>query len=68
MIYFTSLLFVSLMAAEPKKECVRWTWYGDVYNRTVICLQWRDKSNNEKDKNDRSNNSSSRNTNRSSTN
>ena len=24
-------------------ECVRWTWHGDVYNRTVICLEWRDK-------------------------
>ena len=25
------------------RECVRWTWYGDVYNRTVICLEWREK-------------------------
>lgn len=24
-------------------ECVRWTWTGDVYNRKVICLEWRKK-------------------------
>jgi hypothetical protein len=26
-----------------KPECVRWTWSGDVYNRKVICLEWRKK-------------------------
>jgi len=25
----------------PEWECVRWTWVGDVYNRRVICLEWR---------------------------
>ena len=24
-----------------KPECIRWTWSGDVYNRKVICLEWR---------------------------
>jgi hypothetical protein len=24
-----------------KPECIRWTWGGDVYNRKVICLEWR---------------------------
>ena len=27
----------------PDWECVRWTWTGDVYNRTVVCLEWRKK-------------------------
>ena len=43
MLYLTSLLFASLMITEPKQECVRWTWTGDVYNRVVVCLEWRDK-------------------------
>jgi len=21
--------------------CKKWTWSGDVYNRKVICLEWR---------------------------
>jgi hypothetical protein len=25
----------------PEWECVRWTWTGDVYNRRVVCLEWR---------------------------
>ena len=25
----------------PEWECVRWTWTGDVYNRKVVCLEWR---------------------------
>jgi hypothetical protein len=27
---------------DPPK-CIRWTWTGDVYNRTVVCLEWRKK-------------------------
>ena len=39
-------ILVLALAQEPVKkwpewECVRWTWTGDVYNRTVICLEWR---------------------------
>jgi hypothetical protein len=37
------LLVVSISSSAARLECVRWTWYGDVYNRTVICLEWRDK-------------------------
>jgi hypothetical protein len=38
----------------PTHECVRWSWTGDVYNRKVICLEWREKNNNQQkgDKND----------------
>lgn len=45
------LLLVLALTKEPdiKKwpewECVRWTWSGDVYNRKVICLEWRKREN-----------------------
>ena len=40
-----SVLLISLTLAyvKPEYECVRWTWTGDVYNRKVICLEWRKK-------------------------
>jgi hypothetical protein len=38
------LLVLPLQAAQPRWECVRWTWTGDIYNRKVICLEWRDKT------------------------
>ena len=28
---------------EPPPRCIRWTWSGDVYNRTVVCLEWHKK-------------------------
>jgi len=28
---------------EPPPRCIRWTWTGDVYNRTVVCLEWHKK-------------------------
>jgi hypothetical protein len=43
------LATVAIMAAviipssAARWECVRWTWSGDVYNRKVVCLEWRDK-------------------------
>jgi hypothetical protein len=30
---------------SPERECVRWSWTGDVYNRKVVCIQWRKKEN-----------------------
>jgi len=27
--------------ANGTAECVRTAWIGDVYNRTVICIEWR---------------------------
>lgn len=27
--------------ANGTAECVRTAWIGDVYNRTVICVEWR---------------------------
>jgi hypothetical protein len=37
------LMLVSIPASATRYECVRWTWYGDVYSRKVVCLEWRDK-------------------------
>ena len=31
--------------------CKRWTWVGDVYNRKVICLEWREEKLNKDGKN-----------------
>lgn len=25
---------------RDRPQCLRWTWSGDVYNRTVWCLEW----------------------------
>jgi hypothetical protein len=27
----------------PEWECIRWTWTGDIYERRVVCLEWRKK-------------------------
>ena len=38
------LLVICIPSSSTARwECVRWTWTGDVYNRTVVCLEWRDK-------------------------
>ena len=37
------LLMISISSSAAKWECVRWTWTGDVYNRVVTCLEWRDR-------------------------
>lgn len=39
-------MFAAIFAAHmfvKMPECIRWTWSGDVYNRKVICLEWRKK-------------------------
>ena len=51
MLLLAFLISSSSLAKEPdvKKwpewECVRWTWTGDVYERRVICLEWRKREN-----------------------
>jgi len=38
------LLPLLLLAGDTEKaeyRCVRWTWTGDVFNRKVVCLEWR---------------------------
>jgi len=41
--YLLLLLLVNTPVEASKIECVRWTWSGDVYNRKVVCLEWREK-------------------------
>ena len=48
--YVLLLLLVLLPAEAARIECVRWKWYGDVYNRTVVCLEWRDRDAQKADK------------------
>jgi hypothetical protein len=26
---------------SEEMKCVRWSWTGDVYDRKVICLEWK---------------------------
>ena len=42
--------FLALYLYVQKPECVRWTWSGDVYNRKVICLEWRKENKNKEGK------------------
>jgi len=37
-------------SSEDRLTCIRWSWTGDVYNRKVICLEWRDEKQNKKGK------------------
>ena len=37
------LVGVTIPSTAARYECVRWTWSGDVYNRKVVCLEWRDR-------------------------
>ena len=41
--YILLLLLVFVPAEAARMECVKWAWTGDVYNRKVVCLEWRDK-------------------------
>ena len=35
---------------SPLPLCKKWTWSGDVYNRKVICLEWREENKNKEGK------------------
>lgn len=37
------LVGISIPSTAARWECARWTWSGDVYNRKVVCLEWRDR-------------------------
>ena len=37
------MLVVIIPSSAARMECVRWSWTGDVYNRKVVCLEWRDR-------------------------
>ena len=44
-----TMLVVVVPSSAAKRECVRWTWTGDVYNRVSVCLEWRDRDSPRKD-------------------
>ena len=44
------VIVVTVPSAAPRLECVKWTWTGDVYNRKVVCLEWREKEERNKKK------------------
>jgi hypothetical protein len=38
------IVAIALLVVVPPKYkyvCVRWAWYGDAFNRTVYCLEWK---------------------------
>ena len=42
--YLLLLMAVIIIPSSAARyECVRWAWSGDVYNRKVVCLEWRDR-------------------------
>ena len=45
---FGTTLAIYLYVQMP--DCKRWTWSGDVYNRKVVCLEWRKKEPDKKKK------------------
>jgi hypothetical protein len=36
MTFLELVMFVTL-----EYRCIRWAWSGDVYNRKVVCLEWK---------------------------
>jgi len=32
---------VALLINAAEYRCIRWTWTGDVFNRIVVCLEWK---------------------------
>jgi hypothetical protein len=32
---------------SEEMKCVRWSWTGDVYDRKVVCLEWKKKLKND---------------------
>jgi len=40
-IFFVTLFTINQQKEPPLYECVRWGWTGDVFNRKVICYEWK---------------------------
>jgi hypothetical protein len=38
------LSFYLMQYIPPEKVCTRWYWIGDVYNRKVYCLEWKERT------------------------
>jgi len=36
-----AVIYALVLLAAAEYRCIRWTWTGDVYNRRVVCLEWK---------------------------
>jgi hypothetical protein len=39
--WIVAIALLVVPAPKYKYVCVRWAWYGDAFNRTVYCLEWK---------------------------
>jgi hypothetical protein len=39
--YGLAIALMLLQASLTEYRCVRWAWTGDVFNRKVVCLEWK---------------------------
>ena len=35
------MTWLLVLALRAEYICVKWTWTGDVFNRRVVCLEWK---------------------------
>ena len=35
------LIALTTYSYSEEMKCVRWSWTGDVYDRKVVCLEWK---------------------------
>ena len=35
------LITLTTYSYSGEMKCVRWSWTGDVYDRKVVCLEWK---------------------------
>lgn len=35
------MTWLLVLALQAEYRCVKWTWTGDVFNRRVICIEWK---------------------------
>jgi len=43
LVLLVMVMVIIIPSSAARMECVRWAWSGDVYNRKVVCLEWRDR-------------------------
>jgi len=39
--YLGISMIAFLVAATIEYRCIKWTWTGDVFNRKVVCIEWK---------------------------
>jgi hypothetical protein len=43
LVLLVMVVVIIIPSSAARYECLRWAWSGDVYNRKVVCLEWRDR-------------------------